>query len=404
MNRKPVMSAHSPLASEVAQAHQASVTGCLLGTALGDAWGLPFEGLSRKRTQKWMGLGPLRHRLLPGIGLCSDDTEHACLLAQALLSTRARSRPTTSPDMMLKLFRTDLTTRLRWWLLGLPAGIGWATLRALVRHWALWLLPNIEGVASAGNGPAMRSALLGVCVGHDLPLLRALVRVSTRITHTDIRAEHGALAVALAAHLGANALRNGQYLGANAGEKLVASFNEALALDDDLTQKLPHYSAMLEALELTCLSVFNGEDTERFAARLGCAQGVSGFVMHTVPVALHAWMTHPQALHHALHAVIRCGGDTDTCAAITGAMVGAAVGEAGIPQEGLRGLCEWPRSVTWQRELASRVARAWPAPASGLPPEKLGPLSLSLWGLMMRNGLFFWLVLLLGFRRLLPPY
>jgi ADP-ribosylglycohydrolase len=204
--------------------------------------------------------------------------------------------------------------------------------------------------------------------------------------------------------LGANALRNGQHLGADAGEKLIACFKQALALDDDFIQKLPHHTAMLEALELTCLSVFNGEDTERFAARLGCAQGVSGFVMHTVPVALHAWMTHPQALHHALHAVIRCGGDTDTCAAITGAVVGAAVGEADIPQEGLTGLCEWPRSVTWQRELASRVARAWPAPASERPPEKLGPLGLSLWGLMMRNGLFFWLVLLLGFRRLLPPY
>src|SRR5205823_1644411 len=58
---------------------------------------------------------------------------------------------------------------------------------------------------SAGNGPAMRSALLGVCLGHDPPRLRAFVRASTRLTHTDPRAERGALLVALAAHHGASA-------------------------------------------------------------------------------------------------------------------------------------------------------------------------------------------------------
>lgn len=390
--------------SDAALAHQAAVTGCLLGTALGDAWGLPFEGLSRRRTQKWLGHGSLRHRLLPRMGLCSDDTEHTCLLAQALLAARARSLPDTTADGVVKLFRTDLTARLRWWLLGLPAGIGWATLRALVRHWVLWLWPHVEGVASAGNGPAMRSALLGVCAGHDMALLRALVRASTRITHTDLRAEHGALAVALAAHLGAEALRQAAPLDIQAGEQLIVLLEAALALDDASAKKQPFHGSMLAALRLAVASAARGETSELFAASLGCERGVSGFVMHTVPIALHAWMCHPRNVHMALHAIIRCGGDTDTCAAITGAVVGAAVGEAGIPTKGLAGLREWPRSVTWQRELAHRVAQSWPAPASGLSPARSGPLPLNVLGLMMRNGLFFWLVLLLGLRRLLPPY
>lgn len=400
------MSSHPFLSSGSTQpAHQAAVTGCLLGTALGDAWGLPFEGLSRRRTQKWMGLGPLRHRLCWGMGLCSDDTEHTCLLAQALLVARLRSRPSTRPEGMVKLFRADLVSRLRWWLLGLPAGIGWATLRALLRHWSLWLFSDVEGVASAGNGPAMRSALLGVCAGHDLPLLRGLVRASTRITHTDVRAEHGALAVALAAHLGAQALREGTSLDASkVGESLVALFEKAIASDDDQAKRGSGYGAMREALRSAAVSAQRGESTETFAASLGCERGVSGFVMHTVPVALHAWMCHPQALHLALHAVIRCGGDTDTSAAITGAVVGAGVGEAGIPAEGLQGLREWPRDVAWLRELGRRVALSWPSVDAGQDPQKVAPLPLSLLGLMVRNGLFFWLVLLLGFRRLLPPY
>ena len=69
----------------------------------------------------------------------------------------------------------------------------------------LWLgFPATRsGVFSAGNGPAMRAALLGVCYGNDVPRLRALVRASTRITHTDPKAEYGALTVALAAHVAA---------------------------------------------------------------------------------------------------------------------------------------------------------------------------------------------------------
>ncbi|MEN9842673.1 MAG: hypothetical protein RLZZ612_502 [Pseudomonadota bacterium] len=400
------MFSHSLLSSCPAEiAHQEAVTGCVLGTALGDAWGLPFEGLSRRRTQRWMGLGPLRHRLWFGMGLCSDDTEHTCLLAQALLAARLRSRPNTTPEGMVKLFRTDLTARLRWWLLGLPAGIGWATLRALWRHWALCLFPHVEGVASAGNGPAMRSALLGVCAGHDLSLLRDLVRASTRITHTDLRAEHGALAVALAAHLGAQALRQGRSLETSTvGQNLLTLFDNAIASDDGKTKQLPSYFAMRDALGLAAASAQRGESTELFAASLGCERGVSGFVMHTVPVALHAWMCHPQALHLALHAVIRCGGDTDTSAAITGAVVGAAVGDAGIPAEGLQGLREWPRDVAWLRELGRRVALSWPGADRESVAETTAPLPLSLTGLMMRNCLFFWLVLLLGLRRLLPPY
>ena len=57
-------------------------------------------------------------------------------------------------------FARRLGWSLRWWLLALPAGVGFGTLRAIGR---LWLGFGIErsGVASAGNGPAMRVAPIG---------------------------------------------------------------------------------------------------------------------------------------------------------------------------------------------------------------------------------------------------
>jgi len=95
--------------------------GVLLGTAVGDALGLPAEGISRVRIQR-MWHGQWRFRFLFGRGMVSDDTEHTLFVAQALL---------THPDDV-DAFQRCLAWKLRLWLLGLPAGIGLATLKAIL--------------------------------------------------------------------------------------------------------------------------------------------------------------------------------------------------------------------------------------------------------------------------------
>ena len=59
--------------------------GVLLGTAVGDALGLPAEGLSRARVER-MFRGRWRHRLVGRRGMISDDTEHTVFVAQCLLA------------------------------------------------------------------------------------------------------------------------------------------------------------------------------------------------------------------------------------------------------------------------------------------------------------------------------
>lgn len=164
------------------------LVGCLLGTAVGDAIGLPYEGLSRTRAARLLG-PPERHRLLFGLGMVSDDTEHACMVAQALIESCG---DVTS-------FQRQLAWRLRRWLLGMPAGVGLATLRTILRLW-IGINPERSGVFSAGNGPAMRAAILGAALDDPTALARH-VRVSTRLTHTDPKAEHAAFAVAWAARM-----------------------------------------------------------------------------------------------------------------------------------------------------------------------------------------------------------
>jgi ADP-ribosyl-[dinitrogen reductase] hydrolase len=175
-----------------AAANETATVGSLLGTAVGDAIGLPYEGLSaRRRGRLFRESG--RHHLLAGRGMVSDDTEHACFTAQALI--------TSGGD--LHRFRRRLARSLRWWLLGLPAGVGLATARAILKLW-VGVPPTRSGVYSAGNGPAMRAPILGVALGADPERLKAFVGASTALTHSDPRAHAAALAVALAAHLGAS--------------------------------------------------------------------------------------------------------------------------------------------------------------------------------------------------------
>lgn len=352
-----------------------ALTGCLLGTAVADAIALPFEGLSRRRVARWWRT-PLQHRFLFGRGLCSDDTEHTCMVGQALLAAAC-----SGGAVDVERFRVSLAWRLRWWLLGLPAGIGLATLRSIARQWLHPFAP-VEGVWSAGNGPAMRSALIGVQAGDAAALRQALVRASTRLTHTDPRAEHGAQAVALAA---AFASRAAPVDAAAYGAALAAQLGEG---GDEL----------LRVVDLAVASALRGEATPDFAAAIGCGDGVSGFTLHTVPVAVHAWLRHADDYDTAIETVIRCGGDTDTVAAIVGGLVGARVGPAGIPSAWVADLREWPRSVSWMRELARRLAAMGPG-GEALPPVPLNPALL-----LARNAFFMACVLVHGFRRLLPPY
>jgi ADP-ribosylglycohydrolase len=349
---------------------ESAILGAILGTAVGDALGLPYENLSRRRAARLLG-EPDRYRFFFGRGMVSDDTEHTCIVAQALTASG------TDADA----FARRLAWGLRWWLLSVPVGIGRATLRAVVKLW-VGFPPRYSGVFSAGNGPAMRSAILGAAVA-DPALLRQLVEVNTRVTHTDPKAEHGAFAVALAARLGRTQpdITGAEYL-----EQLRSHLQDEAALP------------FLELVGKAVASEAAGQSTPEFAAAQGWGRGVTGYVYQTVPAALHAWLRHRRDFRAAVMDVIRCGGDTDSTAAIVGGIVGAAVGKEGIPAEWLAGLWEWPRSVAWLGRLAHALAVALADGRPARPPRLFVP------GLLLRNLLFFVVVLAHVVRRCLPPY
>ncbi len=339
--------------------------GALLGTMAGDAVGLPREALSARRAARLFGGRPFGVRLLGRWGLCSDDTEHACMAAQAVLASGGD----------VDRFARSLAWRLRGWLLGVPAGVGWATLRAIVKL-CLGFGPGRSGVWSAGNGPAMRAAVLGLCARDDLHLAE-LVRASTRLTHTDPRAEAGARVVAVAARHGAAVGPGGVSV---AGVRAVL---EPHLPDGELRTVL---ARAFDALN-------GGGSVAAAAAAAGVGPGgVSGYVNRTVPVAVAAWVAHPGDVRAAVESVVALGGDADTTGAIVGGLVGATAGAAAVPAEWLDAIVEWPRSVTWVRRLGDRLA------AGGRPVTLFWP------GLAVRNAVFAVVVIGHAVRRLLPPW
>lgn len=344
------------------------ILGCILGAAVGDAAGLRCEGLSRRRALRLYGAKEVQPELVCGRGFCSDDTEHTLLVAYSLALTGCQPSG----------FERELARQLMRWIATAPVGVGFATLKACVKL-LLGFGPGRSGVHSAGNAPAMRSALLGVVANSDEQLVE-LNRCSTRLTHTDARAEEGALLVARAAGLamGGNRQTPLEFLQeasrSLAGEELRSRIaNAAMALD-------------------------KGESPQEFADSQGWGRGVTGYVNQTVPAALYCWARFPDDLRACVTNAVFLGGDTDSVASIAGAICGANIGVEAVPRDWVEQLGEWPRTAKWMASLAQSLAEAADRQAPCRPPSLR-------WGAtLMRNSFVAVVVIGLALRRLLPPY
>ena len=347
------MRAHDPFLED-------RLAGTLLGTALGDALGLAAEGLAARVVARRFGALD-RFRLLGRTGYVSDDTEQTALVAEVLVRERH------DPERIVRLFRRSLLS----WFARLPFGIGFGTLRACVRI-ALGL--RRTGVASAGNGAAMRAAVIGVVFREQDrdDGRRAIGAALARVTHTDPRAVAGALFVADVA-AGCARVR-GEATAAQLGEIVAAA--RAKVDDRDVGRSVDaavELAGRQEGLEVA-----------------GPELGTTGFVVHTVGLTTFCLLRFGLTPMEAIRAAIRAGGDTDTHAAIVGAWVGALRGTGWLPEEHVARLHDGPFGPTHLRGLALALA------SNGVAPRW------SWLGALLRNLALYPVVLAHGFRGLVP--
>ena len=291
----------------LAQRHGEPVAGSLLGQCLGDALGLEVEGQPRTVCADYVA------RLNAGeipetVGQYSDDSQLARELLQSLVAY-GRFDPSDYGDRIARIFRD-----------GRIVGPGHTTRQAAVRldKGVPWDQAGTPPPA-AGNGSAMRAGPIGLVYARDTAAhLIAAAHDQGRITHQDPRCAAGAIAIAGAVALACRGATPTTYTAT-------------------LAQWTQTYDPILaEALEqLDVWVALSPADAVRRIAPVGLPHvdwdGISGFVTGSVLWSLYAFLRHPDDYWAAITTAIGGGGDTDTTAAMTGAIVGARVGIDRLP-------------------------------------------------------------------------
>ena len=291
--------------------------GALLGTFVGDALGMPFEGAAPAEIPQRLTM--LDARL--GRGTYTDDTQMAIALAESLLD-----RAGIDPRALGRAFADAYDPRRGY-------GAGTTEVLRLVRsgvhpHDAAGLAFGGEG--SQGNGAAMRVAPLAVRYADDRTALARVVRASARVTHAHPLGIDAAVAQAAAI---AAALKGEPPLDA--------------ALAAATTRELN--SGLNKAAQLL--------DAELEPAEIGDALGNRSTGHESVPAAIYSAAAYESA-EAAINFAVRCGGDTDTIGAMAGAIAAARTGASAIPSRWLDALEEGPKGRDHVKRLADRLAAA----------------------------------------------
>lgn len=307
-------------------------TGVLLGQALGDALGVPYEfaappGPDDLPELRGGGLGPYAP------GEWSDDTQMtACVARVALGGGGLRSEEEL--DAIAEGFLA--------WRTGGASDVGVQTGAVLDRSVGLpgrpadrlraaaWQVYADTGRA-AGNGALMRTAVVGLVALDDRSATAVAARAVAELTHADPLAAESCV-------LWSEAVRRAvveRRLDLRGGLDLLAPERAAAwsAWIDDAERDVP-------AADLTA----------------------NGFTVTAVQAAWHVLHDLPSRpaedeVVARLAAAIRIGGDTDTVAAIAGGLLGGFLGAWTIPRELLRQVHGWPgldarRLGGWARVIA----------------------------------------------------
>jgi ADP-ribosyl-[dinitrogen reductase] hydrolase len=278
------------------------VVGCVLGLALGDALGAPFEFRRREAIPVplpafelgWSGLPP---------GTWTDDTAMARNLWRSLAEHR-------------RLVPADLVARHLEWLATDPPDVGSVTRSVLgkIREGdpdaAARYVAERGPEVSAGNGSVMYCAPLGAFRATRPESLYDEAPELSAITHWDERCRTACLAVTLA------------------------------------TAALVHGTQPGPAVEDAVAAVVDregGEELEYLVVEAGRARRIDGpdmgFTLFTAGIGLQVAAEAP-GFEEGLRRVVTLGGDTDTNGAVAGALLGAIYGRAGLPPAWLRVLLD----------------------------------------------------------------
>jgi ADP-ribosylglycohydrolase len=286
--------------------------GTIVGVAVGDALGAPFEGIDANRLfqeSEQMDFAPVRG--FPR-GQYTDDTQMTLAIIKAILKNGDVDGKTVTEEFA-ELWRSGE-------ILGAGASCSEGVWR-YIRGEAEWDKCGTER-GRAGNGTAMRASPVGLW-DHDATerITRDAEAISI-MTHSDERAVAGAIAVASAV---AYLVTAQEVSPTDFTERVSSSVSEQSAEFARAIDELPE---LLQADEQDAVPAIINEGWTGHDPSFG----VTPFVIPTVLASSYAFLKYPGDFSSAVRTVINMGGDVDSTGSITGAMSGAFNGVGAIPQ------------------------------------------------------------------------
>lgn len=272
--------------------------GSLVGTGVGDAVGAGFEGWHMVEAEAVEAVADRRDVLT-----YTDDTHMMIGIAESLVENRGFDGQHMAHTFMENYEREP-------WR---GYGPGPPRIFRLVRAGETWdrAAETLYRGGSYGNGSAMRIAPVGVLYHDDLAGLREVAHKSSQITHSHELGKGGAALQACAVALAVNLEPTAAF---DAREFLAKL--DGFVDHETYRQKLAKVAALLDEA-----------DRARVAAELG--NGIEAF--NSVPTAIYSFLSHARSFGEAILFAVSLGGDTDTIAAMTGAISGAYLGVDSIP-------------------------------------------------------------------------
>lgn len=305
-------------------------SGALLGTHVGDALGMPVEGSSPLSIRKLYG--QLREMLDArlGRGTYTDDTEMMIALAESLVRKKGFDGEDLAHSFLDNFdFQRGYGAGTRRALELIRSGIDWREAGAKV----------FQG-GSYGNGSAMRIAPVGCLYFHDLEQVINVAFESSLITHAHPLGKEGA---ALQASAVALALKSDPEKQLDP-EPFLAALREQLSADSPFQEKLQSISELIKKEE---------PDVEEVAEELGN----DSRALCSAPPAIYSFLRYSDDFEEALVFAVGLGGDTDTIAAMAGAIAGAYKGKSAIPARWLNALERGKKGADYIEELAFELLK-----------------------------------------------
>lgn len=310
------------------------VIGTLLGTAVGDALGRPFEGWPRRAIETRVGRVT---ELLPDFesgwrrceaGQITDDTQLTIAIAESLI----RSKGFDLDDLMARFVE---------WLEEPPIGPGYGCLTAIekIRDGYPW---QEAASNSGGNGTAMRVSPIGLFFHKNIPKLIDAAVMSSVITHNHWAATASAIVVArtVAYLVTSDSLDIDDFLQTIAASVKAPKF-------EDYAENILSLKAFLKKDKTEALIELGGMGIKPpwpNPAETGLGY-VAAYAMSTTLCALYCFLLSPDDFENSVVESVMSGGDTDTTGAITGAISGSFNGVEKIPSK-------WRTSVVNYEKIA----------------------------------------------------